>query len=52
MSKISLWIGLALCMSGCEYEIWDLHFGPNPGDAREEINIEDYHETEVEKNHC
>lgn len=39
-------LSLALLMTGCEYEIWDLHFGPNPGDGMEEINIEDHHEKE------
>lgn len=52
MIKMSLWISLALFLSGCEYDIWDLHFGPNPGDGVEEINIEDQHEKTIEKNYC
>lgn len=51
--KISLGVlFLALCISGCQYEIWDLHFGPSPGDGLEEIKIEDIHEKNYEKNCC
>lgn len=48
--KIALYIPLlALCISGCQYEIIDFHFGPNPGDGIE-VDLKEK-EIHFEKSH-